>query len=82
MKTATNKINAMINLVYCDQASPSMSTCVYVGFEAETSLNIAARIRGPNVSFSPTFTCLFSSWISKMHSLACIDAYIYLFICC
>ncbi|XP_031093986.1 protein RIK isoform X1 [Ipomoea triloba] len=30
------------------KVNPSMSTCVYVGFEAETSLNIAARIRGPN----------------------------------
>lgn len=31
-----------------DQA-PSM--CVFLGFDAEPSLNIAARIRGPNVSF-------------------------------
>lgn len=71
MKTLTNKINAMINLGYPGQVNPSMSTCVYVGFEAETSLNIAARIRGPNVSFSPTFTSPFSSWIpvyTNMHA--------------
>ncbi|CAH9109481.1 unnamed protein product [Cuscuta epithymum] len=30
------------------QANPSMSTCVYVGFEVDASLNISARIRGPN----------------------------------
>ncbi|VFQ69317.1 unnamed protein product [Cuscuta campestris] len=30
------------------KANPSTSICVYVGFEVEASLNIAARIRGPN----------------------------------
>lgn len=29
-----------------------LSTCVYLGFEADPSLNIVARIRGPNVSCS------------------------------
>jgi len=27
-----------------------LSTCVYLGFEADPSSNVAARIRGPNVS--------------------------------
>lgn len=29
----------------------ALSTCVFLGFDADTSLNIAARIRGPNVRF-------------------------------
>lgn len=32
------------------QVSKPLSTCVYLGFDADPSLNIAARIRGPNVS--------------------------------
>lgn len=31
--------------------NPSLSACVFLGFEADSSLNIVARIRGPNVSF-------------------------------
>ncbi|KAK9682251.1 hypothetical protein RND81_10G060900 [Saponaria officinalis] len=30
------------------QVTQPLSTCVYVGFDADPSLNIAARIRGPN----------------------------------
>jgi hypothetical protein len=32
------------------QTVKMLSTCVYLGFEADPSSNVAARIRGPNVS--------------------------------
>ncbi|CAL5429046.1 unnamed protein product [Camellia sinensis] len=37
------------NCDYLKQVTNHLSTCVYLGFEADPSLNIAARIRGPNV---------------------------------
>lgn len=36
--------------VFCQVVQP-FSTCVFLGFEPDPSLNIIARIRGPNVSF-------------------------------
>lgn len=44
---------AMINSVKV------LSTCVYLGFDADPSLNVAARIRGPNVRFSFFFFSIF-----------------------
>lgn len=41
-----------------NQVDQALSTCVFLGFDAEPSLNIAARIRGPNVSFLSSFFAL------------------------
>ncbi|KAL6961187.1 hypothetical protein U1Q18_038951 [Sarracenia purpurea var. burkii] len=42
------------------KVSGPLTACVYLGFEADPSLNIAARIRGPNVSLSLSlfFNCV------------------------
>ncbi|CAN1146288.1 Protein RIK [Linum perenne] len=56
----------------------ALSTCVYLGFEADPSKNIAARIRGPNVSsyfnnfFSEIITKIFDSVISFLSHLQTI----------
>ncbi|CAL5346436.1 unnamed protein product [Camellia sinensis] len=53
-----------------------LSTCVYLGFEADPSLNIAARIRGPNV-FSLTLyeanrLILDLCWTVSIHVCICL----------
>ncbi|XP_052196210.1 protein RIK isoform X2 [Diospyros lotus] len=37
-----------VSINNCGKVTHAVSTCVYLGFEADPSLNIAARIRGPN----------------------------------
>lgn len=39
-------IHSLIN-----QVNQPSSTCVFLGFDTDPSMNITARIRGPNVSF-------------------------------
>lgn len=42
----------------------ALSTCVFLGFDTDPTLNIAARIRGPNVSFSILcLPCHMVTWI-------------------
>lgn len=42
----------------------ALSTCVFLGFDTDPTLNIAARIRGPNVSFSILCKpCHMMTWI-------------------
>ena len=44
----------MINTSYTlNQGTQPLSISVFLGFDADPSLNIAARIRGPNVSSLP-----------------------------
>ena len=41
-----------ISFVVWAQATQPLSTSLFLGFEMDPSLNIAARIRGPNVCLS------------------------------
>lgn len=48
-----------------------LNTCVYLGFEADPSSNVAARIRGPNVSLLSFsyYPLLFLIYIKRTESL-------------
>lgn len=67
----------MINKTYINflnQCCQALNTCVFLGFDADPSSNIASRIRGPNVSYSLyiysfppcikllSFVCVAISW--------------------
>lgn len=53
-------------LLQCNQVSQPLSTCVYLGFDADLSPNVAARIRGPNVSHFHSI-CLPAQIHFKLH---------------
>lgn len=39
-------------MITVHQVDHLLSTCIFLGFEVDPSVDIASRIRGPNVSFS------------------------------
>lgn len=47
----------------------TLTACVFLGFEADPSLNISSRIRGPNVSFS-CHIILLSLFLFAFHSIS------------
>jgi len=53
------------------KATNPLSTCVYLGFEADPSLNVAARIRGPNVSLGLFVLCIITVSISLFLFIFC-----------
>lgn len=60
-------------------------TCVYLGFEADPSLNISSRIRGPNVRFSPIYEIishllLYHSWLFLLLSLLTFSIFPFCFL--
>lgn len=62
---AVDRAAAMVEDIL-KQVSQPLSTCVYLGFDADLSPNVAARIRGPNVSHFHSI-CLPAQIHFKLH---------------
>lgn len=70
---ATLATNLMIDMC---QVGHLLNTCIFLGFEVDPSVDIASRIRGPNVSFSFVIYTVFS----LPHILCFILSFVFLLV--